>query len=305
MNALSTHVQPDGGDGPPPCKILGLANPARRGGKPMSLVKITFVCVLAFVLSLPSARAAEPTPVTKWTVGVVNREALIIPPTKKTDGPVPVLFVFHGHGSSMAKMADLGFQKHWPEAVIVCPQGLPTAVARDPEGKHSGWQKLPGDNGDRDVKFVDAMLKTLRAKYRIDDAWVFATGHSNGGGFTSLLGAVRSKQFAAIALVASGVGGLLEADAARRLPVLYISGEQDEVISLADQRKIVEAIRKLNGCEADGKPWAKGTNFVGTLYPSKDGAPVVSVMHPGTHKYPDNAPELIVRFLKEQASTKR
>jgi polyhydroxybutyrate depolymerase len=216
-----------------------------------------------------------------------------------------VLFVFHGHGGSMENMAGLSFQKHWPEAVIACPQGLPTVTGRDPEGKRSGWQKMDGENGDRDVKFVDAMLKTLREKYQIDDARVFATGHSNGGGFTCLLGAVRSKEFAAIAPVASGARGLLEANPARRLTVLYISGEKDEVVSFADQRKIVEAIRKLNGCEADGEPWAKAGDLVGTIYPSKDGAPVVWALHPGTHKYPDNAPELIVRFLKEQASTKR
>jgi polyhydroxybutyrate depolymerase len=80
---------------------------------------------------------------------------------------------------------------------------------------------------------------------------------------------------------------------------------KDEVVSLADQRKIVEAIRKLNGCEAEGKPWAKAGELVGATYPSKDGAPVVWVVHPGTHKYPDHAPELIVRFFKEQTDTKR
>lgn len=39
---------------------------------------------------------------TEWTVGAVNREALIIPPTKNADGPVPVLFLFHGQGGSSA-----------------------------------------------------------------------------------------------------------------------------------------------------------------------------------------------------------
>ncbi len=91
-----------------------------------------------------SAGAVEPTPVTEWTVGAVKREALIIPPATKTDGPVPVLFVFHGHGGSMKNMEQLGFQKHWPEAVIVCPQGLPTVTGRDPEGSGPAGRSWPG-----------------------------------------------------------------------------------------------------------------------------------------------------------------
>ena len=69
----------------------------------------------------------------------------------------------------------------------------------DPEGKRSGWQAAVGDHGDRDLRFVDAMLATLRAELPVDGRRVHATGHSNGGGFTYLLYAVRSADFASFA----------------------------------------------------------------------------------------------------------
>ena len=57
----------------------------------------------------------------------------------------------------------------------------------------------------------------------------------------------------------------------------------------------IEVVRKLNGCEAEGKAWAKYC----TLYPSKSGTPVVAFVHPGRHQVPAAGPELIVKFFKE------
>lgn len=53
-------------------------------------------------------------------------------------------------------------------------------------------------------------------------------------------------------------------------------------------------LRMLNGC-GEGTAWDKNR----TLYPSNDGNPVVTMIHPGTHKYPEEAAALIVKFFKE------
>src|SRR5689334_19713264 len=122
----------------------------------------------AAVIAASNCFAAEPARTT-FTVIAVGREALIFvtPATSKA----PVIFAFHGHGGNMHfAAAGMAFQNSWPEAIVVYPQGLPTpGIVFDHEGKKPGWQREAGQEGDRDLKFVDAMLKTLREKYSIDE----------------------------------------------------------------------------------------------------------------------------------------
>lgn len=261
------------------------------------------IWILSNPLYLTAAPAAAPPQADTartmdWTIDGEQRRALVIPPRRKSAAAVPVVLAFHGHGGTMQTMARKGFQKHWPEALVVCPQGLPTATLRDPDGKRAGWQPRLGDNKDRDLKFVDAILKTLRDKYKIDDHRIYATGHSNGGGFTYLLWAARGDVLAAIA--PSAAGSRFNRDG-KPLPVLHVAGEKDDVVPFENQKRTMDAVRKLNGCDTEGKPWGKAGNLVGTVYPSKGGTPFVAVIHPGTHQYPDEAPELIVKFFKEHA----
>src|SRR4051812_14847567 len=100
----------------------------------------TFLTLTLFLL-LP---AAEPAPRT-WDVDGVKREALVYTPAKKTEGKLPLVFDFHGHGGTARLAARTHrFQEDWPEAVVVYMQGLNTpGKLTDPEGKKSGWQSGP------------------------------------------------------------------------------------------------------------------------------------------------------------------
>lgn len=254
-----------------------------------------------FLLMPVSLAHADPGKALEWTIDGEKRSALVIPPRDKKGQAAPVVLFFHGHGGSMLTSAGKRFHEQWSEAIIVCPQGLPTATGRDPEGKRAGWQQKLGDNQDRDLKFVDAILKTLREQYRVDDKRIYATGHSNGGGFTYMLWHARGQEFAALAPSAAGGSILRTTKNIKPLPVLHIAGEKDEIVPFENQKRTMEMARKNNGCEAEGNPWAKAGNLVGTQYPSSGGTPFVSVIHAGTHRYPDEAPELIVKFFKEHA----
>src|SRR3989442_764734 len=88
----------------------------------------------------------------------------------------------------------------------LCPSpGQPRpGSGRDPEGKQPGWQHAAGDHGDRDLKFFDAVLATMKEKHHIDENRVYSMGHSNGGGFTYLLAIARPGTFAAIGPSACG-----------------------------------------------------------------------------------------------------
>jgi len=62
-------------------------------------------------------------------------------------GCVPVVLVFHGHGGTARYAArTFALHRHWPEAIVVYPQGLNTPGRRtDPEGRRPGWQHAAGE----------------------------------------------------------------------------------------------------------------------------------------------------------------
>jgi polyhydroxybutyrate depolymerase len=233
----------------------------------------------------------------EWTVDGVLREALVYAPSKEGPGAPPLVFGFHGHGGSMRNAAR-SFVLHdlWPEAVVVYMQGLPTpGRLTDPEGKKAGWQHAPGEQGDRDLKFFDAVLAGLKEKFKVDGTRVYATGHSNGGGFTYLLWGSRPDVFAALA--PSAAAGARNLKDAKPCPLLHVAGEKDPLVKFEWQERAIASVRALNGCEEKGREWDQGC----MLYPSSKEAPVVTFIHPGDHKYPKEAPSLIVKFFKEHA----
>lgn len=241
-----------------------------------------------------SLLAADPERM-EFTVDGATREALVAAPSKKSDGAPPLVFGFHGHGGSMRNAArTFRLHEEWPEAVVVYMQGLPTKGKTDPEGKKAGWQKDVGDYEDRDLKFFDVVLAAMKDKHGIDERRIYCTGHSNGGGFTYLLWSQRADLFAAIA--PSAAGGR-HVRTSKPLPVLHLASESDAVVPFATQSLVIGAVKKLNGCEGDGKEWATGA----TIFESSKGAPMVVFLHDGGHKYPPAGPALIVKFFKEHA----
>ncbi len=265
---------------------------------PKSKVRLRSWLIVAVVAVSTDALADEPVR-EEWKIDGVAREALIYVPAKQAEAAAPAVFGFHAHGGTM-RQAARSFRLHevWPEAVVVYMQGVPTpGRLSDPEGKRPGWQHDPGAHDDRDLKFFDAVLKTLCQKYTIDADRVYATGHSNGGAFTYLLWAERPDVLAAVAPSAAGSRSVRSL---KPKPAMHIAGEKDETVRFAGQQLTMQVVRRINGCPATGQEWATGC----TLYPSDHGAPFVSFIHPGDHKYPAEAPALIVRFFKEHSRAK-
>ncbi len=228
------------------------------------------------------------------TVDGVVREALVYVPSGAKTNSTSVVFVFHGHGgSSRNAIRSFGMHRHWPEAISVYMQGLNTpGRLTDPEGKKPGWQSGPGKEGDRDIKFFDMLFAQLKQDYRVDEKSVYVTGHSNGGQFSYLLWAMRDSQIAAVA--PSGAVGTFF-DILKPKPAMHIAGDKDPLVKFEWQKKMMETLRKLNGCEAEGQEWAPGC----IIYPSKLDVPFVTFIYHGGHEFPSEAPPLIVKFFKE------
>ncbi len=251
--------------------------------------------LLAFVLLTVSTTvclAVQPIPMT-WTVDGVQRQALVFPPAPTfAAAKAPVIFAFHGHGGTMQSAAlARRFQQIVPFAVIVYMQGLPTPSHVDPQGLRSGWQTTPGQVGDRDLKFFDAVLATLHTKFSIDDRRVYATGFSNGALFSLLLWGERGKVLAAIGVCAGILDPAVHLSVPR--PLIHIAGRADTVAVFAWQVQTMEKERQFNGCSSTSQPCGPACK----LYPSTKHAPVETIIHPGGHVYPPWASARIAEFF--------
>jgi polyhydroxybutyrate depolymerase len=257
-----------------------------------------FKPLVLFVLALIThvSPAAETWQYREWTVNGVKREALLHVPEVPQGKLMPLVFAFHGHGGNM-RNSTRAFPIHelWPEALVVCMQGLPTpGRLTDPEGKKNGWQSGAGDQGDRDLKFFDAVFETLKKEQPVDLSRVYALGHSNGGGFTYLLWAERGDVFAAMA--PSGSAAFKSLTKLKPKPVLHVAGETDPLVKFDWQKRMIDGLLAVNQCDK-GTAWDQDANC--TIYASAIGVPVVTAIHPGGHEYPKQAPAVIVKFFKQ------
>ena len=224
-----------------------------------------------------------------WNIGGVQRQALVYPPSVKSAKP-PVIFAFHGHGGTMQSASlAMHFQDVWPEAVVVYMQGLPIPSHVDPAGLQSGWQQEPGQAENRDLKFFDAALATMRTKYNVGR--VYVSGFSNGALFSLLLWATRARELAGVGVCAGVLLPSVHPTVPK--PLIHVAGERDHIAVYDRQVETMKQERAINGCSDDGQP----LGFGATLYPSTKHAPVQTVINRAGHVYPYNASLWIVHFF--------
>lgn len=231
-----------------------------------------------------------------WTVHDTDRTAIVYIPPNANSQPTPVIFDFHGFGITMQQNYNQHrFDQAWPNAIVVWPQGLPVPGEALGLPPGPGWQLGPNQFNGRDLAFFDAMLKTLQSKYHVDASRIYATGHSNGGGFTMLLWAVRGSELAAV-----GPSAAPTVDTVEKLiqpkPVIQITGTADSVVSPASQFAMFNYDKKLNSWTGDSTVYAPDA----MLYPSSTGNPSVLYKHSKGHVYPAEALPVVVKFFQSQ-----
>lgn len=186
----------------------------------------------AMIVSCLPAPASDGTVEKTIQVSGIERSYLLhVPPSLPKDKPSPLVVVFHGGGGT-GKNGDrfTGFSKLADREgfIVVYPNGL-----------NKGWndgrlteQVQSQRNNVDDIGFVAALLKHLESEHNIDPKRVYATGPSNGGIFSNLVGAKMSDQFAAIAPV---IGGMAPSVAenfhpSQPISVLMINGTADPLV---------------------------------------------------------------------------
>ena len=129
----------------------------------------------------------------------VNREyELYVPPSYDGTQAVPVVFNFHGYGSTAKEQMVYGNFK--PEA----DQDDFLIVALDGQGEGQAKHfNLLGEKGlQDDVAVTLALLDHMKSTFCVDSKRIFSTGMSDGGAMTSVLACRQADTFAAFGAVA-------------------------------------------------------------------------------------------------------
>ena len=186
------------------------------------------VFLLILVLSLPGWAVDEKVVL---DIGGVVRTAWVYGPGDLSPGErLPLVLAFHGsswNAQVMRRTTGFDALADAEGFFVVYPEGS------GPGDVHS-WNALSCcsfalEAGVDDLEFVRRLLDELEVRYPVDPKRIYATGFSNGGMMTHLLGTELTERFAAIAVVAGGMFGT-EPMPSVSLPVLIIHGTGDIIL---------------------------------------------------------------------------
>ena len=167
-----------------------------------------------------------------WNFDGVNRKYIqYVPSTYGGNEAVPLVIALHGLGDVVSNFQGVGFQAVADTAnfIVVYPEALIDPLFTQATAWNSGAGALGISlNGDvDDLGFINALIDTISAHYNIDQSKVFATGFSMGGFMSNRLACELNDRIAAIASVAGPIGGTLDCQPGRSVPVCHFHGTSD------------------------------------------------------------------------------
>nr|QRD81027.1 lipolytic protein [uncultured bacterium] len=183
--------------------------------------------------------------------GELRTYRLFVPASAEPGRPVPVVFNFHGLGSS-AREQEL-YSQLVPLAeregfVLVSPQG----VGEPARWRGAGISQEDGVEGP-DVRFFDRLLEFLADRLCLNPQRVYVTGMSNGAFFSSVLACYRPDVVAAAAPVA---GVYFPPGGCRGpVPLLAVHGRLDQVVPYG--AGLIFGVIPYRGAEAYVAEWAE------------------------------------------------
>jgi polyhydroxybutyrate depolymerase len=235
-----------------------------------------------------------------YQVGGVQRAAVVVVP-KALSRPVPLVFVFHGHGGSGPNIErKFDIEGLWPDAIVVYPDGLVGHKGvTDPAGVETGWQTKLGESGNRDIAFYDAMLGALRSNLPVDGDRIYLMGHSNGSAFVSLLLNQRGGAIAATANLSSQPSArLLDGDPVRSM--FMSMGKSDPIVPFANQQRSIPLAEHKLGVDRNA------ATVNGDLRSEKGQGNIEleTYIYAGGHEPPPEVPRLVVEFFRRHTLTR-
>ncbi len=124
---------------------------------------------------------------------------LYVPRSYDRSRPTPLVISMHGAGLWGAAQRETSQWNNLADKqrfIVVYPSGVGGKGVRI-------WRAEPGAGLMKDVRFISALIDTLKASYNIDSTRIYANGLSNGGGMAFVLSCTLSDRIAAVGMVAA------------------------------------------------------------------------------------------------------
>lgn len=171
------------------------------------------------------------------TINVNNTtRSYIVYAPKDLGAQRPLLISCHGMNQ------DANYQKGMLQIESVADTAKFVTVF--PEGIDRGWDI----GGDRDLKFMEALIDEMVEKYDIDRNRVYISGFSMGGMFTYHAMNRMADKFAAFAPISGYPMGGGNYTSSRPVPIIHTHGTTDDVVGFGGVAGILAGWVKRNGC---------------------------------------------------------
>ncbi|KAJ7598700.1 alpha/beta-hydrolase [Mycena floridula] len=195
-----------------------------------------------------------------------------VPAAYKSETPHAVVLSFHGNGKdsaqqeSSSQLSAAGRVINGAGIIAVYPQAALGPGTGD--GPEASWIGAPYSPDVDDIGFVNSILDSLEANLCIDTSRIYASGKSNGGGFTNILAcdpnmSARIAAFAPVsAALYSGTHPINGCNPGRPVPIINFHGTADKIIPFTGRKSSnpayltpdIDTYRKAwatrNGCSA-------------------------------------------------------
>ena len=197
-----------------------------------------------------------------------------MPPNYDPNKAYPVIIGLHWRGGSASEIYGWnGFfglkNLYGSNAIFLAPQGL-----------DAGW----ANTGDRDIRFLRAMISKVQQGACTDTQRVFATGFSFGGMMSNAIGCQMGDVVRAIVPMAGSLWSGC-ASSTYKVAALFIHAKDDNTVPYAAGEEARDTFLKRNSCSATTRPL--GINGCVEYQGCDGGKPVVWCgTETGGHWYP-------------------
>ncbi len=205
-----------------------------------------------------------------------NLEYAVFVSSKVTrDKKAPLIITLHGLGAGPAIMfgakalelaeeggyilvGPMGFNvRGWygismkgfgPKPKPAAAEQARTEAAPKPKPSMFSDPNDPPNLNELSEKDVMTVLDMVRKEFNVDDRRIYLMGHSMGGAGTLYLGVKYSSIWAALAPIAPAAFTLNpdSLKAIPTMPILFVHGDADEVVPVANTRPWIEKLKELN-----------------------------------------------------------